>query len=550
MKFLIFVTLMLQATFAFALRSEKALSVSASGRTWTATLAPGYHFNKKAPNQVQIGERVLTPKSFDPRKIEFESPNGTWDGAQAKLYVCDDEVTFCEVHDLTVSGAKAKSKATAPAKKSAKSSRDKHGFLVNDYAGALELAKKQKKPVMIDFAARWCPGCQRLDAEVFSRKDFATASKDLIKVKLDTDIFENGVLADKYKILGVPTVIFIDAEEREIVRILDYQPPSVFIEAAKQVRKDPTPMAQLVAALGEGDEAKREQLGLRQYLGGQYTDAARTLAPLKNPPFELASARFGAAQEAYRAKAMSASDYEKLLRELLKQETKTLRSLSWRNELIQLAIRSSEKKSVARAGVELADEMLKDPAALAHGIENEILGDMAGYERILVAMIRAELVSNSGADAEEQKKAFCVAADVGDQSRVPTKSLGPSLRYFSLISACERWGHAEMWISELIRNFPDNGDLLRRRLRVLLKLNRFDDAVQVGEASLKDSYGRNEFWVVQMLAEAYKGAGRTKEAHALVSKYLRRPEISFENMKGTKASLEKIRSETELAKTL
>lgn len=539
---------------AYALRSEKALSSAFKGDQWVATLAPGYHFNTKAPNQIQIKNKMFLPAALEARTASFAKPGETWDGAKAVLYVCDDEVTFCETHEVAIAGKKVANewlRVKSPAGKKPmgkKGGKDEHGFLLNDYAGALAQAKKQKKLVLIDFAARWCPGCQRLEADVFSRKEFTAESKNYVKVKLDVDLFENSVVADKYKILGVPTVVIVNAAEEEILRLLDYQSPEAFSAALAEVKADPTPMNALAAKLGPGEEssAARAKLGMRQFVGGLFADAEKTWSAMKAPPAEYASARFYAAQEDLRAKKIDEAKYASLLRELLKSESDSVRALAWRNELAQLeSVPAKEKAELGKSGVAVADALLADEARMKKAFDGDLRGDMVGYEKFVVATTKAELISNSGASETDQRAAWCAAADTGDALNISPKALGPSLRHLSLVIECKRWERADEILQKLVKNFPENGDLLRRRLRVLVELKKYPEAIEVGEKSLKDSYGRNEFWVVEQLAKAYKGAGQIDKARALVVNYLARPEIEYDKMKGTKESLKKIAADLE-----
>ena len=81
-------------------------------------------------------------------------------------------------------------------------------------------AKKENKLVLLDFTGSdWCSWCKKLDAEVFSQKEFADyAGKNLVLVevdfpsqkKLDAALVKaNDALKDKYKISGYPTLIVL-----------------------------------------------------------------------------------------------------------------------------------------------------------------------------------------------------------------------------------------------------------------------------------------------------------------------------------------------------
>lgn len=81
-------------------------------------------------------------------------------------------------------------------------------------------AKKENKLVLLDFTGSdWCSWCKKLDAEVFSQKEFADYAKaNLVLVELDFPsqkkldaalVKANDALKDKYKISGFPTLIVL-----------------------------------------------------------------------------------------------------------------------------------------------------------------------------------------------------------------------------------------------------------------------------------------------------------------------------------------------------
>jgi thioredoxin-related protein len=91
-----------------------------------------------------------------------------------------------------------------------------------DYDNAIELAKTEKKPVLILFTGSdWCPPCKKLHSAIFHSKEFEEWAKDnLIMVLADfprmsknqlpkEQRIKNENLAKKYKIRGLPTVLLL-----------------------------------------------------------------------------------------------------------------------------------------------------------------------------------------------------------------------------------------------------------------------------------------------------------------------------------------------------
>jgi protein disulfide-isomerase len=96
-------------------------------------------------------------------------------------------------------------------------------------ADAQRVAATEKKPILMDFTGSdWCTFCKKLHAEVLDTPEFmAWAQKRVVLVELDyprvpyqssEEKKQNADLAKKYTIAQYPTVIFADADGKEIGR--------------------------------------------------------------------------------------------------------------------------------------------------------------------------------------------------------------------------------------------------------------------------------------------------------------------------------------------
>jgi thiol:disulfide interchange protein DsbD len=102
--------------------------------------------------------------------------------------------------------------------------------------GALNAASSSGKPVLVDFAADWCAACRELDEKTWPDPSVLSAAGAFIPLRLDMTENTESVkaLQKKFGILGMPTVLVLSPEGRELGRFTGFRGPAEvvrFLEA-------------------------------------------------------------------------------------------------------------------------------------------------------------------------------------------------------------------------------------------------------------------------------------------------------------------------------
>ncbi|RDE98533.1 protein-disulfide reductase DsbD [Haemophilus parainfluenzae] len=103
------------------------------------------------------------------------------------------------------------------------------------------LAENNKPLVMLDLYADWCVACKEFEKETFSDLSVQKAFDDMLLLQVDMtkNSEENRALMTKYKVLGLPTILFFNRDGKEIEgsRVNGFMPPVEFLQWIEKISK-------------------------------------------------------------------------------------------------------------------------------------------------------------------------------------------------------------------------------------------------------------------------------------------------------------------------
>ena len=103
------------------------------------------------------------------------------------------------------------------------------------------LSENNKSLVMLDLYADWCVACKEFEKETFSDPSVQKAFGDMLLLQIDMtkNSEENRALMTKYKVLGLPTILFFNQDGKEIEgsRVNGFMPAVEFLQWIEKISK-------------------------------------------------------------------------------------------------------------------------------------------------------------------------------------------------------------------------------------------------------------------------------------------------------------------------
>lgn len=114
---------------------------------------------------------------------------------------------------------------------------------ITDYTAAVQealtTAQTENRIVILDFYADWCAACKELDEFTWENeevKPLLETEAILLKLDFTKASPEGKTFQDQYRVVGLPTVVFLSPEGKEIGRFVGFIPADAFL---KQFRNLP-----------------------------------------------------------------------------------------------------------------------------------------------------------------------------------------------------------------------------------------------------------------------------------------------------------------------
>ena len=107
-------------------------------------------------------------------------------------------------------------------------------------------AKDRDRPVIVDVYTDWCGWCKRMDRDVYARPDVQEyLSKRFVTVKINAEAdvagsyegkaYTSRSLAQRFRVNGFPTTIFLRANGQHIANVPGYVPADRFLLLLKYI---------------------------------------------------------------------------------------------------------------------------------------------------------------------------------------------------------------------------------------------------------------------------------------------------------------------------
>jgi len=156
-------------------------------------------------------------------------------------------------------------------------------WLKDDLQAALDAAAERNQPILMVFTTRWCPPCNRLQAEVLVHPERSKELQGLVLLRFDADLASSWSSKTRYRVAGYPTIVLTDSQGELLWREVGYETADDFLAALHAVTRSPQgTLAELQATAEESEDASALLAVADRHR--QRGDAEAALAALEQVP--------------------------------------------------------------------------------------------------------------------------------------------------------------------------------------------------------------------------------------------------------------------------
>jgi thiol:disulfide interchange protein len=98
---------------------------------------------------------------------------------------------------------------------------------VDGYQRGCEVARRERKPMLLFFTASWCQYCHQMANEAFNQTQVTNLSQRFVCVLIDADAEKQ--VCQNFQVRGYPTVQFLSPDGAPLHRVVGKRPGTQFL---------------------------------------------------------------------------------------------------------------------------------------------------------------------------------------------------------------------------------------------------------------------------------------------------------------------------------
>ncbi len=111
-------------------------------------------------------------------------------------------------------------------------------FFEGSWNEVLQEAKKQNKPIFVDFYTSWCGPCKLMTKTTFANTQVGDyLNNNYIAYKIDCEKGEGIQMAEKFEIFSYPTLCFFDKNGKLQSKEIGYKNANEFLNLVQKYKK-------------------------------------------------------------------------------------------------------------------------------------------------------------------------------------------------------------------------------------------------------------------------------------------------------------------------